>query len=792
MGVVYRARHEELGRDVALKMLRSGTLGDSQRRARFRQETTVIAQLPHPNIVPIYDVGEQDGCPWFAMELAEGGSLAARLAVRSLPMRDVAMLVRTLAEAVQAAHERGVIHRDLKPGNVLLAGGKAGLPSPLVAKISDFGIAKQFDAPGWATESDAILGTPNYMAPEQAAGHGKEVGPATDVYALGAILYECLTGRPPFRAASVLETLEQVRTQEPMSPRRLQPGVPRDLETICLKCLAKEPRPRYARASELAEDLQRYLDGRPIRARRAGAAERLLKWARRKPALAALAGVCLLALGTLVAGAAVYERRLQHSLQETSAERERADANYREARDTLQQVLARANARTNAAIPKLQELRREQQEDALAFFLKMAEQQGDNADVRFDVARAHHQVGLLYDDLGRREEAVPQWRLAEKAFAALAAESPQRGDFRFHLANTLKVLGARGDLPLDQREDRLRRALALAEELVRGEPGSVPLRSAEADIRITLGNFDFFEQHKAAAAEDHYRRAAALYEALKREQPEASSHPLALAKVYVNLSLLLQQGKGPAPEELSPAREFHDKAQPLLEQLRREQPDNNDVLTSLGYLRVNWAFVQSALGQRDAALADMADNVKMMDEALRREPNHAGFRDLLDKTHGMRGQLFEEQRNFAEAADELQCIVERNLHSPKGEFYRLFLALALARAGQHSRAVLVMEDWTTRVTRDTPPEHFLHGLAVYCVALEAVRKDDQLASAEQALLTERYGKEAVALLRKLQERDYFKDAAHAESLRTDEDLRPLRERNDFRQLLSEVEKGKQG
>jgi eukaryotic-like serine/threonine-protein kinase len=800
MGVVYRATHTQLGRDVALKMLRDGTLDDRERLARFRQETKVIAQLRHPNIVPIYEVGEQDGHPWFAMELAEGGSLAARLAAHSLPVREVASLVRALADGIHAAHEKGVVHRDLKPANILLVSGRVVSGewspdtthhSPLTThqpKITDFGVAKQFEALGCTTHTDAILGTPNYMAPEQAAGGSARVGPATDVYALGTILYECLTGRPPFKAATVLETLEQVRSREPLPLRRLQPGVPRDLETICLKCLQKEPARRYASARELGDDLQRFLDGRPIQARPAGAVERLGKWARRRPALAALVVVCTLAVVGMVAGAAVYERRLRAALEETAAQRERAAANYRQARDTVQQMLARASARSSAGIPKLQELRRQQQEDALAFFLAMAQQQGDNPEVRFDVAQAHHQVGLLHLSLGRGEEAALDWRRAEEEFAKLVAEFPQRGLYRFHLADTLKVRGAEGRLPPAEAEDCLRRALALAEGLVGEEPSSVPFRSAEADIRITLGSF-LVNQKKPKEAEEHYRRAASLYEDLRREQPEESYHPQVLAKAYLNLSVLLQQGK-PSAEELAPAKEFHDKAEGLLEQLLREQPDNDDVLGSLAMLRINWAYVQMGAGQQQEALAGLARSVTMLEEALQREPKDVLLRDRLHRTHGVRGQVYEGQQHFAEAAVEFKHVVELSPDPATADFNRLFLAMNHAKAGQYPLAVEEIEDWFTRAGPTTPPEQLLHCVAVYCVALEAVRKDTQLSSSEREARTERFASRAVALLRKLQEGGYFKDPHHAEVLRADEDLHALRGRQDFQKLLAEPESGK--
>jgi WD40 repeat protein/tRNA A-37 threonylcarbamoyl transferase component Bud32 len=319
MGVVYKARQTALKRLVALKMILHGDRAEPKELARFRSEAEAVARLRHPNIVQVYEVGEHDGRPFFSMEFVEGGTLATRLR-ESLPdPRQAAGLVEKLARAVHAVHQCQVVHRDLKPANVLLTA--EGDP-----KVSDFGLAKKLDDPSGLTQSGVIMGTPSYMAPEQAAGGGREVGPAADVYALGAILYECLTGRPPFRAATFWETVQQVLGDEPVPPRRLQPKLSPDLETVCLKCLAKSPLRRYRTARALAEDLRRFLAHEPTRARPAGPWERLGKWARRRPAAAALvavAGLALLLLTALVIGGyrqVVRER--EQVMQEREQERQ--------------------------------------------------------------------------------------------------------------------------------------------------------------------------------------------------------------------------------------------------------------------------------------------------------------------------------------------------------------------------------------------------------------------------------------------------------------------------------------
>jgi tetratricopeptide (TPR) repeat protein len=299
MGIVYKALHRPLNRVVALKMILAGAHGRPDELARFRREAELVARLRHPNIVQIYEIGEHEGLPYLSLEYVEGPSLQEKLGGCPQPAREAAQFAEVLARAMQAAHALKIIHRDLKPANVLLTAD--GTP-----KITDFGLAKRLDTGATDTQPGTVLGTANYMPPEQASGRTEEIGPLVDVYALGALLYEMLTGRPPFLGESQFRTLEQVCSQEPVPPRRLQPSVPHDLETVCLTCLRKEPRKRYASALELAEDLRRFLQGEPIRARPVPAWERSYKWARRRPAQAALVAAVVAALFAGATGTVFY------------------------------------------------------------------------------------------------------------------------------------------------------------------------------------------------------------------------------------------------------------------------------------------------------------------------------------------------------------------------------------------------------------------------------------------------------------------------------------------------------
>jgi serine/threonine-protein kinase len=330
MGVVFRARHLRLNRLIALKMVLDGGHAGADERERFRREAEAVAALRHPNVVQVHDVGDADGRPYFTMELMEGGSLAHKLAGAPQPARQAAALLLALAEAMQAAHEAGIVHRDLKPANVLLTAD--GTP-----KVADFGLARRLDDER-LTLSGAVVGTPSYMAPEQARGKKELIGPVTDVYALGAVLYECLTGRPPFRAETAAATLLQVVADEPIAPRLLNPEVPRDLETVCLQCLYKEPERRYASAAALAEDLRCYLQDKAIAARPEGRLERLARGARRRPALVVgvAAGVLLAAAlvggGLWVSTERAANERAKEELARLDQERREQDQARRERR----------------------------------------------------------------------------------------------------------------------------------------------------------------------------------------------------------------------------------------------------------------------------------------------------------------------------------------------------------------------------------------------------------------------------------------------------------------------------
>jgi serine/threonine-protein kinase len=527
MGIVFRARHLRLGRPVALKMLLAGTHASPEERKRFLREAKAVAGLRHANIVQVHDMGEHDGRPYFTMEYVEGGSLADRLMGTPLGARYAAALVATLAEAVQAAHHGGIIHRDLKPANILLQ-RKAEIPSPspqsenaiplglapaalseFDPKIADFGLARPFEGGSSLTQSGARVGTPSYMAPEQALGKTRALGPSVDIYALGAVLYELLTGRPPFQGETPTDTLLQVVQHDLVPPSRLNPRVPRDLETICLKCLEKSPASRYGSAQDLADDLRRFLDGKPVLARPVGTLGRAGRWIKRHPRETALAGLALL----LVLGGGAWawwsdrqavvrraERRQQQERTRRGAEGAleqarslRVQARWPQARKALEQAelllgsdgpedlrrrvtLARRDLRTAAELDRIRQLKE-----------TIAEKSGYEAPVHPAYVRAFrdHGLAILDGDLGdlgqriRDSEIKPQLIVALDHWAFLEPDEA--------LQERLTAL-ARAVDP-DAWRDRVRNPAVWKDRAALVELAvTAPLTEQPAQLLIALGS----------------------------------------------------------------------------------------------------------------------------------------------------------------------------------------------------------------------------------------------------------------------------------------------------------------
>jgi serine/threonine-protein kinase len=608
MGVVFKARQVKAGRLVALKMVLSGSHARPEELARFRTDATAAAGLTHPGIVQIFEVGEQDRLPFFSLEYCPGGSLKQKLAGTPLPPREAAGLVAALAEAIEEAHRQGIVHRDLKPANVLLTAD--GRP-----KVADFGLAKQLSDPG-LTASGAILGTPSYMAPEQAAtqqGRREPVGPAADVYALGAVLYECLTGRPPFSAPTALDTLLLVLNAEPPPPGRLQPGLPRDLETICLKCLRKPPRERYASAGDLAEDLHRFLAGRPIRARRAGLTERLAKLVRRNPVLTALAGLGVVAVLGGAAASLAFGLKATREAAAARAERARAERNavlrLRTVDDVLQLVVGPRLRRAGQL-----SLRRQILEQLLPLYEEVLRQEDLDDATREQQALAWNSLAVIRRDFGQDADALTAARQAEAIFRDLAGRPDRPASARAGLATALShqgaLLGQRGELT--EAILALNEADRLLTELL-AEGGEAPaLRYRLAHVHNNWANC-LRRAMQPPAAVAHYREGIAHFDALAKAQPAELGYRDWHARTLSNLALLYAE-MGHKEEARGASRDAVAVARRLAAAFPGEIDSRDCLATCLsneGELR---------LGQPDAAAAlPVLGEAKELYEGLSRQ-----------------------------------------------------------------------------------------------------------------------------------------------------------------------------
>ena len=637
MGVVYRARQKALNRTVALKMILDGAHAGARQANRFRSEAAVFARLQHPNIVQIHEIGEHDGRPYLALEYVQGGTLERTLAGTPLPVDRAARLVETLARAVQHAHERGVVHRDLKPSNVLLTAERE-------PKITDFGLAKLLAGDSRQTESGALVGTPSYMAPEQVEGAPSEIGPATDVYALGAILYEVLTGRPPFRAESPMATMIQVRGTEVVPPRRLRPGLSRDLETICLKSLEKEPRRRYQTAAGLADELGRYLDGRPIVARPVPAWERGWLWARRQKALAAGVLLAVLAMLALLAGGVFHtfqlsrlNTRLVSSNLALETARSTAEQNAREALAAITQMLVRVSDQQLSGIPEAEPVRRNLLNDALKQLEPLRRQNPTDPEIRHEMGRAHLGIAAIHKALGELAQARDQVGRALAMLDTLLAEYPDNDRFKNTVAQA--HLDLADLLSPEQGKDHFLRAVALWEPLAAKDPViRGRLATSYYSVAYTRGGFGL------APAISYLEKGIEQLESLAKDDPLTYNHELARA-IY-NLGLAKS-----SVGEFNAALGHYRRSLSIWDAIPPERRGDSDL--------EGVAACQNALGtllpevaagtNRDEAQTILRQAVDSCSVLARRHPRLLAHRSALSRAWSNLGSFYWGENRFPEA-----------------------------------------------------------------------------------------------------------------------------------------------
>jgi tetratricopeptide (TPR) repeat protein len=651
MGVVYKARQTALRRLVALKVIGSGAWAGPGEVVRFRAEAEAVARLQHPNIVQVYEIGEHDGRPFFSLEYVDGGSLADRLDGTPLAPPAAAELVRTMALAMHAAHERGIVHRDLKPANVLLAAcGLATLAKPqaaFVPKIADFGLAKRLGDDSGLTQTGTVLGTPSYMAPEQAGGHVHQVGPAADTYALGAILYELLAGRPPFRGATPLDTLQQVKSQPPVAPTRLQPQVPRDLETICLKCLEKEPHKRYPSARGLADDLQHFLAGEPILARPATLLERGWKWAKRRPAVALLLlGLCSALAGLFGGGTWSY---FQLSAQATrlSAQATRLKQRNEDAQRVVEDMYTNVAEEWLADEPQKDPIQRKFLEKALKFYRELVQEDATDPEARRRTALAYFRMGQLHRTLNQRNEAADAYRQAIDMQDQLRRQFPDEPRYRQDLANSHNWLGElqRDGGSLKDAQPNFLAALKLQQALHAADSAEPSYRRELARSHSNLGLVEM-DTDRATQAGRNFDRAVGLLEQLVKESP-ATEFRHELARTLTNRGVFLRTHKQPRDAETDYRRAIR-----LLNGLRATGRVRAVYEYNLAIAHLDLGNILYDREDYDQALAELDQAEEILTRLVADFPARTRYKKKLARTYNSRGSALAESGEERSAEDD--------------------------------------------------------------------------------------------------------------------------------------------
>ncbi|HYV39259.1 MAG TPA: protein kinase [Gemmataceae bacterium] len=598
MGVVYKARQAGLNRLCALKMIIGGGHASQDAVMRFKIEAKAIAHLQHPNIVQVYEIGEENGCPYFSLEYVDGTTLQNKIASTPQPPAETARMMMQICQGVHAAHMRGVLHRDLKPANVLLT--KDNVP-----KITDFGLAKRLeDEDHGQTRTGAIMGTPSYMAPEQAMGKAKELGPPADIYSLGAVMYDMLTGRPPFRGETVMDTLNQVQTLEPMPPEKLVPKVPRDLQTICLKALNKDQKKRYATAADMAEDLRRYLANEPIMARPTPVWERGVKWAKRRPALATLISVSTVAFFTVLTLGGLWldsaraaaedkasdqakltkaadekaeqekknaaeEKKLRKEAEQAKAE---ADGSFQLARDAVYDMWTKVGTVNLAYEPRLESVRNQILDKALEYNLKFLEKRGTDPTVRYDAAKAFEEVGRINLMLTKFDESEKNYKIAMQRYQDLAKDAVAEVKYRKGVAVCNKALALVWQFQgqAAQSEKGFLLALEDYEKLSTLEPDDADYLREMANLEAAFADL-LMQQARMQEAELHYNTALSFWNTLLAKGVDNALTKQGLAALQVNRGVLLYKigKKLEAEKSLMAARD-------RFEDLSRKAPEVPD------------------------------------------------------------------------------------------------------------------------------------------------------------------------------------------------------------------------
>ncbi len=919
LGEVHVAEDTELQRQVAFKRIQARHVDDPDCRRRFLLEAEVTARLEHPGIVPVYGlVQDADGRPGYAMRFIEGESLKEAIdrfhksplcvspqrrgeiqrgdgkgeagepapTFRQLLNRFVAV-----CNAVAYAHSRGIVHRDLKPGNIML--GKYG-----ETLIVDWGLAKYLGAkdrestgasgmpelalplPSEApTEMGAAVGTPAFMSPEQADGRWDLVGVASDIYSLGATLYALLLGRPPFMADTYAEIIQRARQGEFPPPRHVKPDIPKPLEAICLKALARRPDDRYASALDLATDVERWLADEPVRTYREPMMVRLGRWGRQhKPVVAAAVALLITAFTAMGVGLFLVRReqlRTDEQRELAVEHQQRAEASYRLARDSLEQAVTKVADDPRVKSGPLEELRRAVLQAKLVFYQKFVELRGDEPDFRAERGRAYGQLGYLTKELVSHKAAIEPLETAKDLFTDLVRDYPDVPDYQVDLAkchNYLALLfmgldrmpeakqafeeaisilepmnrdypdnqvyqvelaktqtrlgiwyddtgrqreaeqayvkalktyhnlrlndpsGYQGELATvynnlavvyketsryKEAERAYRDAIAIQDAQAHQAPSDPFLRSELARSQENLGNL-YRDTDRYQEAEKSYQAALGILKVLSRQHPAIPAYQAQLARSFSNLGILHERAQQLGKAETA----FQDSIQ-IQKGLVEKHRDVFEYQTGLGGMQCNLGNVLGKAGRTEAAVSSFNQAAQTLEGVLAKTLQSGFARSYLRNTLIGRASAKTELRLYAEAVQDWDRVLREEKGRDRNRF-RLWRALLLARAGDHSRAVAEADELSTIKPHPAP---VLHDLAVvYSVAVAAVLGDARLPLQERDRLASQYGARAMDQLNQARAGAYFKDnPARITQWKKNPDFDPIRKRGDFLKLLSQIE-----
>jgi serine/threonine-protein kinase len=812
MGVVYKARQPRLARFVALKMIRAAASARTEDLERFESEARAVAGIEHPNIVRIFEIGEHDGQPYFSLEYLGGGSLATKIGGKPQRVGEAARIVEVLARAMHVAHQHGIIHRDLKPANVMLA-------TDGTLKIADFGLAKRLESDSGQTRSGSILGTPSYMAPEQAKGETRKVGPAADQYALGAILYELLTGRPPFQGTSVLDTLDQVRSREPVPPSQLQPKIPRDIETICLKCLEKDPDRRYPGVADVAEDLRRFQAQEPIQARPVSEIERLWRWCLRNQRVAALAATAamLLVAVAVVSGTGIVivnhknqaltlaniamkqansvaeERRLEAVRKQDIAETAARAANQQnrsvvdaqvELIDLLEEKLKFVPALQDTRVKTLEKVTKSLDAAAQSMTDLRRHVPWDPKDEErnwLSLARAHQKLGQQDLAGNRFDAAIDQLRQTESILQRLleAAATPRdQIAARIRLGRIRRQLGDvsfRYFADAEQAKNYFRSAEEIQRACLVELPDSDQCKGEIADTLGERARVELLLGH-LKEAHDLYREESDIRESFSSNTAKELFKRRQLSGLYEQQAQLsFRMGN------VIEGRRYYNQAAARRRELAAEMPDFWPAINDLALSNNNEGYVRltqdkDAIAARKSfreALTPIAKRAKL-------DPKDLETQRLLATT------LYYEAAAALHAGDSTgaregfkRCLEIRQALAtdPRIKMEQVDLIVALARCGQHAEAAKLAEALVASPTaKDKNENLYFQAACGFALAAGAAGAD--------AALVRHYTEEALDCLRKGKDRGW----TDVVSLETDPDLEPIRKDPEFQALLGEFKR----